>query len=94
VLMVDRSSFPGSPSSLYKSGQALFFLSTPSSLPPLGSLSLAVHRREVRRRVVHATPHRSPARRQEPQPTRAAASLLVVVPRRRRARTRRTELSP
>jgi hypothetical protein len=66
----------------------------PLSLPPLSSLSLAVRRREVRRRTVHATPHRSPVRRQEPLPTRAAAPLLAVVPRRRRARTRRTEPSP
>jgi hypothetical protein len=52
----------------------------PLSLPPLGSLSLVVRRREVRHRTVHATPHRSPVRRQEPLPTRAAAPLLAVVP--------------
>jgi hypothetical protein len=79
---------------LYKTTVELFFLPTPSSLPPLDSLSLAVRRREVRRRTVRATPHRSPVRRQEPLPTRAVAPPLAVVPRRRRARTRRTEPSP
>jgi hypothetical protein len=79
---------------LYKTTAELFFLPTPNSLPPLGSLSLAVRRHEVRRRTVRATPHRSPVRRQEPLPTRAAAPPLAVVPRRRHARTRRTEPSP
>ncbi|PWZ20970.1 hypothetical protein Zm00014a_009935 [Zea mays] len=37
---------------LYKTTAELFFLPTPSSLPPLGSLSLTVRRREVRRRTV------------------------------------------
>jgi hypothetical protein len=57
-----------SPPSLYKTLAEIFSLPTPSSLPPLGSLSLAVRRREVRRRTVRATPRRSPVRRQDPCP--------------------------
>jgi hypothetical protein len=49
-------------------------LPTPSSLPPLGSLSLVVRRREVRRRIVRAAPRRSPTGCQTPADTVPSSS--------------------
>jgi hypothetical protein len=54
------------PPSLYKTPVEPFSLPTPSSLPPLGSLSLAIRRREVHHRTVRAAPRWSPTCCQTP----------------------------
>jgi hypothetical protein len=68
-----------SPPSLYKTPAELFSLPTPSSLPPLSSLSLALRRREFRRRTIRAAPRRSPTGCQTP--THAVSNSSSDLPR-------------